>query len=179
MSREGNSRSVRVSSLSLFYPLHDEEENIEEAVRRALAILPAVAEEFEVILVDDGSRDRTGLIADRLAARDARVRAVHHSVNRGYGAALRSGLDACRHEWIFYTDGDNQFDLREISLLIPLRHGYDIVTGYRIESSGSVDPEVQRFDLQSRDPASLPTCRFATSIAPSSSIAPLSSRVSA
>jgi glycosyltransferase involved in cell wall biosynthesis len=143
VSQEENSRSLRIPSLSLFYPLHDEEENIEEAVRRALAILPGVADEFEVILVDDGSRDRTGLIADRLAARDPRVRVIHHPVNRGYGAALRSGFDACRHEWIFYTDGDNQFDLREISLFIPLRHSYEIVTGYRMNRR---DPWIRKFN---------------------------------
>lgn len=113
--------------------MHDEEGNIEEAVRRALEHLPRFADSFEIILVDDGSRDRTGEIADRIAADDSRVRVVHHPVNRGYGAALKSGIAACRHEWIFYTDGDNQFDLGEIARLLPFARNHEIVTGYRLD----------------------------------------------
>ena len=122
----------RLPRLSLFYPMYNEEANIEEAVRRALQTLPRYAEEFEVILVNDGSQDRTRELAEQLAAKDPRVRAVHHATNRGYGAALRSGISASRYEWIFYTDGDNQFDLDEIRLLLPLIGGADIVSGYRI-----------------------------------------------
>jgi glycosyltransferase involved in cell wall biosynthesis len=123
----------RLACLSLFYPMFNEEANIEEAARRALRILPKYADLFEVILVDDGSRDRTGAIADRLASADPRVRAIHHETNRGYGAALRSGISAARYDWIFYTDGDNQFDLEDLSLLLPLTRNHDCVTGYRVE----------------------------------------------
>ena len=122
----------RLPRLSLFYPMYNEEANIEEAVRRALEILPRYAEEFEVILVNDGSQDRTREIAERLVEKDPRVRAVHHATNQGYGAALRSGLAASRYEWIFYTDGDNQFDLDDLRLLLPLLRDADIVSGYRI-----------------------------------------------
>jgi glycosyltransferase involved in cell wall biosynthesis len=115
--------------------MYNEEENIAEAVRRALSILPRYTDRFEVILVNDGSKDKTGEIADSLAGGDDRIRAVHHPKNLGYGVALRSGLQACRYEWIFYTDGDNQFDLDEIRLLLPLRASYDIVTGYRMTRS--------------------------------------------
>ncbi|MBM3286443.1 MAG: glycosyltransferase family 2 protein [Candidatus Eisenbacteria bacterium] len=129
----------RLASLSLFYPMYNEEGNIELAAQRALEILPGVAEEFEIILVDDGSRDATGAIADRLAAGDPRIRAIHHPTNLGYGAALTSGIRASRFEWIFYTDGDNQFDLREIDLLLPLRHGHEIVSGFRIDRRDPVN----------------------------------------
>lgn len=132
----------RLSRLSLFYPMYNEEANIEEAVRRAVSILPRHADAFEVILVDDGSRDKTGAIADRLSEEDPRVRAVHHGVNRGYGAALRSGIDAARYDWIFYTDGDNQFDLEEIRLLLPLSRENDIVSGYRIRRQDSMNRKV-------------------------------------
>jgi len=124
---------TRLPSLSLFYPMFNEEENIEEAVDRALNVLPDCADEFEVIVVNDGSGDSTGSLADRIASKESQVRVVHHPTNRGYGAALRSGIAARRHEFIFYTDGDNQFDLGEIGLLIPLIADSDIVTGYRIE----------------------------------------------
>lgn len=125
--------SDRLPEISLFYPMFNEEANIEEAVRRAVTVLPRYADRFEVILVDDGSRDRTGGIADRLTADDPRVRVVHHACNRGYGAALRSGIAAGRFEWIFYTDGDNQFDLDDLRVLIPLARDHDIVSGYRID----------------------------------------------
>lgn len=128
----------RLPALSLFYPMHNEEGNVEEAVARALRILPRYADEFEVILVDDGSTDRTGALADALARRHPQVRAVHHPQNRGYGGALRSGIAACRHPWIFYTDGDNQFDLDELRLLLPFRHEHAVVTGYRIDRRDSL-----------------------------------------
>jgi glycosyltransferase involved in cell wall biosynthesis len=124
--------SGRLPRLSLFYPLYNEEGNVAEAARRALAILPRYADAFEVILVDDGSRDGTAAIADRLSADDPRIRVVHHPANRGYGAALRSGIAASRYEWVFYTDGDNQFDIGELGLLIPLADEHDIVSAYRI-----------------------------------------------
>lgn len=124
-----------IEELSLFYPMFNEEENIEEAVARARAVLPDLAGRYEIILVNDGSRDRTGELGDRLAAQYPEVRMVHHPVNRGYGAALKSGIGAARYAWIFYTDGDNQFDLTEIPLLLALRHEHEIVTGYRMDRS--------------------------------------------
>lgn len=135
-------RPDRLHSLSLFYPMYNEEGNIQEAVTRAIEILPRYADEFEVILVDDGSKDRTPELADSLAAGDARVRAVHHPQNRGYGAALRSGIAAARYPWIFYTDGDNQFDLEELRLLLPMRFENQIVTGYRIKRGDPVNRKV-------------------------------------
>ncbi len=120
-------------SLSVFFPMFNEEENAEESARRALAVLPGLVAEFEVILVNDGSRDRTGAIADELARRNPRVRAVHHSLNRGYGASLKSGLAAARHELVFFTDGDLQFDLGEIELLLREIEAADVIAGYRID----------------------------------------------
>jgi glycosyltransferase involved in cell wall biosynthesis len=99
-----------VAALSYFFPAHDEAENIEGLVDEALRALPAMAEVFEVIAVDDGSRDGTTAIADRLAAQHPGVvRVVHHPVNRGYGAALRSGFAAARFDHLAFTDGDRQF----------------------------------------------------------------------
>lgn len=122
----------RIPSLSLFYPMHNEEGNIDEAVRRALRVLPDHADRYEVILVDDGSRDRTGELADAWVSRHPDlVRAVHHETNRGYGGALQSGIRASRYDWIFYTDGDNQFDLEELPLLLAWSDRYEIVSGYR------------------------------------------------
>ena len=105
-------------------------------VAEALAELPALAQTFEVVVVDDGSRDGTGAIADRLAgAHPALVRVIHHERNRGYGAALRSGFGAARHPLICFTDGDRQFRVADIDrLLARMAAGDapDVVAGYRL-----------------------------------------------
>jgi glycosyltransferase involved in cell wall biosynthesis len=100
-----------------------------------------VSDRYEVIVVNDGSRDRTGAIADRLAAGNPCVRVVHHPVNRGYGAALRSGFAAAQYPLVVLADGDNQFDLGELSVLLRALGPFDIVSGYRITRH---DPAVRR-----------------------------------
>ena len=112
--------------------MYNEEANIEQAVTSALAVLAGLSDHYEVIVVNDGGRDRTGEIADRLAAANPHVRVVHHSVNRGYGAALRSGLAAARYPLVVLADGDNQFDLNELPILLRSVANSDIASGYRI-----------------------------------------------
>jgi glycosyltransferase involved in cell wall biosynthesis len=134
----------RVTRLSYFFPAHDEEANLEALVREALEALPALADTFEIIAVDDGSKDRTGEIADGLAAEHPGVvRVVHHPVNRGYGAALRSGFEASRYELLAFTDGDRQFRVADLGRLTarlaePDRPG--VVVGYRIRRA---DPPIR------------------------------------
>jgi glycosyltransferase involved in cell wall biosynthesis len=137
---------ARVPRLSYFFPAHDEAENIEALVQEALAGLGAIAERFEIIAVDDGSADGTGAIADRLAAEHPGVvRVVHHPRNRGYGAAVRSGLAAARFELICFTDGDRQFRIADLARLTARLVGAgapapDVVAGYRIDRA---DPAVR------------------------------------
>ena len=124
--------------LTFFFPAFNEEENVAETVRRALAeIGPLVGGSIEVLIVDDGSTDRTPALADDLAAADPRVR-VHHQANRGYGGALRAGFANAAGELIGFSDGDLQFDLSEMSRLLerlrdPSRPPVDAVIGYRIK----------------------------------------------
>jgi glycosyltransferase involved in cell wall biosynthesis len=118
--------------LSLVLPAHDEEANLEPVVRAALAALPGIVREFEIVVVDDGSGDGTPAIADRLVGEDARVRVVHHPRNRGYGAALRSGFAAARGDLIAFMDADRQFDVRDLARLASCADAYDVVAGYRI-----------------------------------------------
>jgi glycosyltransferase involved in cell wall biosynthesis len=134
----------RLARLSYFFPAHNEEANLEGLVEEALATLPALAETFEIVIVDDGSRDNTGRIADDLtAAHPGVVRAVHHPTNRGYGAALRSGFGVARYDHVAFTDGDRQFRVADLGRLIdrlaePDRP--DVVVGYRIKRA---DPLVR------------------------------------
>jgi glycosyltransferase involved in cell wall biosynthesis len=125
----------RVPELSYFFPAHDEAANVEALVDEALGSLPAIAERFEIVCVDDGSRDGTGAIADRLAAEHPDiVRVVHHPRNRGYGAAVRSGLAAARFPLICFTDGDRQFRVADLARLTDrlAATDADVVAGYRI-----------------------------------------------
>ncbi|HJP72070.1 MAG TPA: glycosyltransferase family 2 protein [Candidatus Limnocylindria bacterium] len=123
--------------LSFFFPAFNEEENVAETVRRALEeVGPLVGGSIEVLVVDDGSTDRTPELADALAEADPRVR-VHHQENRGYGGALRAGFGNSSGELIGFSDGDLQFDLSEMSRLLtrledPARP-VDAVIGYRIK----------------------------------------------
>ena len=119
---------ARLSGLSIFFPFHNEEENIERVVGAALEAAVAVTDDYEVIGVDDGSGDRTGEIGDRLAAE-----------NRGYGGALQSGFAAATKDYVFFSDGDGQFDLGELPKLVELIAGgeCDLALGYRVQRADS------------------------------------------
>jgi len=118
-------------ALSVFMPCYNEADNVERVTRRTADVLDGMVRDWEIILVNDGSADATGEIIDRLAAEDPRIRAVHHARNKGYGSALRSGFAAATKPYVFYTDGDGQFDIAEIDKLLELRDAADIVSGYR------------------------------------------------
>ncbi|MGO9450026.1 MAG: glycosyltransferase family 2 protein [Candidatus Binataceae bacterium] len=125
------SNIARVPGLSVFLPSHNEEANVERVVRGYLAELPNIADDYEVIVVNDGSRDRTGAIADRLAAENPHVRAVHHEVNRGYGGAVISGIRAAKMPYVLLSDGDGQFDPKDVARLTAFVPEYDVVVGRR------------------------------------------------
>jgi hypothetical protein len=122
-------------SLSLVLPAFNEEANIEAVVQHSLATIPAFVDRYEIIVVDDGSRDRTGEIVARLASGDDRVRLVSHGRNRGYGAALTSGFGVSTGDFVMFMDADRQFDIRDLRLLVPFAGEYDIVAGFRMERS--------------------------------------------
>ncbi|HEX8732291.1 MAG TPA: glycosyltransferase family 2 protein, partial [Ktedonobacterales bacterium] len=120
-------------SLSVILPAYNEEALIASTVRSVVETLSRWGLEFEVVVVNDGSRDRTREIIEALAARDRRIRPITHSVNRGYGAALVTGFESAENDLIFFMDSDGQFDIGELATFLPLEQQYDAVWGYRTD----------------------------------------------
>jgi glycosyltransferase involved in cell wall biosynthesis len=121
----------KVSELSVFFPFWNEQENIEAVVSKATAVLEKVADKWEIIMVDDGSSDKTLEIARNLAKQDSRLRAVAHEHNRGYGAALKTGFAQAKYNLVVFNDGDGQFDLGEVTKFLEKIENSDMVIGYR------------------------------------------------
>src|SRR6266576_55149 len=122
---------AKSKSLSVIFPSFNEDANIRSVVEDACRIIPKFAPVFEIVVVNDGSKDRTGEICDDLAMEFSDVRVVHHARNSGYGAALKTGIERARYDVIFFTNSDGQFDLREVATLLDKTDAYDIVAGYR------------------------------------------------
>lgn len=119
--------------LSVVLPAYNEEENIEEAIIQAISAAEDLPfNDYEVIVVDDGSIDGTGIILDRLKDSHEKLRVIHQATNKGYGAALRSGFTSAKGDLIFYTDSDLQFDVKELKNALPIIENHDIVVGFRI-----------------------------------------------
>lgn len=132
-------------SITIFFPCYNEEQNVARVAGEALQTAKQISDDFEIIIVNDGSKDRTGEIADRLAEQSPEIRVVHHEVNQGYGAALQSGFKNASKELVFYTDGDGQFKIEEINKLLPLIDKYDIVSGYRIKRQDALMRKVNAY----------------------------------
>src|SRR5258708_1665414 len=122
---------VKIKELSIFFPFWNEEENIEEVVEKAKKVAENVSQKWEIIMVDDGSNDKTLQIAEKLASKDERLHAVSYQPNRGYGAALTAGFANTQYEYVVFTDGDLQFDFSEVTKFIDKINKADIVIGYR------------------------------------------------
>lgn len=116
--------------LSVVLPCYNEGRNVARAVREAAHAASRLAATYEIVVVDDGSTDDTCQVAEALRTEVPEIRVVRHPVNRGYGSALRSGFRAARYEWVFYTDGDAQFDSRQL-LRVRDAIGKDVLAGYR------------------------------------------------
>ncbi len=122
-----------IKNLSVFFPLFNEEGNVETLVKKAIDVLETLKLEYEVILVNDGSTDGTGEAVEKLVSENPRIKAINHPKNLGYGEALKSGFYNAKYETIVYTDGDGQFDFSEITKFLEKIKDYDLVIGYRIK----------------------------------------------
>jgi glycosyltransferase involved in cell wall biosynthesis len=122
--------------ISLFFPAYNDEATVERVTEKCVAVLRELASDFEIVIVNDGSPDQSGAIADRMAIRHPAVRAVHHPVNQGYGKAFQTGLrEASQFEWVCSLDGDDQYDVRELHQIIRHLPNYDGVQSYRFRKT--------------------------------------------
>jgi glycosyltransferase involved in cell wall biosynthesis len=132
-------------SVSIVLPAYDEEPNIAQAVAEATATAERLFSQHEVIVVDDGSTDRTAAIVRELGTGDPRVRLVTHPANRGYGEALRSGFLAAGMDFVFFTDADLQFDMDELERFLPYAGTVDVVAGYRVNRQDTLIRRVNAY----------------------------------
>jgi len=142
-AEKGDSKKNAPGSISVFFPCYNEQDNVAATAGKAVEVLERLGLDYEVIIVDDGSTDDTGRIADSLAGQNSRIRVIHHHRNLGYGAALQSGFKAAAKELVFYTDGDGQFDINEMPQLLALMEDFDIVSCYRLNRQ---DPLLRKFN---------------------------------
>lgn len=121
----------KLPELSIFFPFWNEEKNVKKVVEDAIPIAKNVADKWEILMIDDGSSDKTSEEAKSIAKRYSNVKLISHRPNRGYGAALRSGLTNSQYKYVVFTDGDRQFDFSEVEKFISEIPNADIVIGYR------------------------------------------------
>ncbi len=120
-----------LSSLSVFFPVFNEEPNIEELIATVSSYLPKISKKYEIIVVNDGSVDNTAAVVAKLQKKYKNVRMVTHSENRGYGATLKTGIENAKYEWTFWMDSDLQFDIQSLNSFLPYVDTHGAIIGYR------------------------------------------------
>lgn len=138
----------KLPELSIFFPFWNEEKNVRQVVESAIPVANLVAEKWEILLIDDGSSDDTFKIGKELELEHKNVRAITHSPNRGYGAALKEGFEKSVYEYIVFTDGDRQFDFAQVSNLIEKIHDADMVIGFRKKRRDSMSRHILMYLLK-------------------------------
>jgi glycosyltransferase involved in cell wall biosynthesis len=117
--------------ISFFFPVYKDERTVRLVTEKAIKLFEEIANQYEVVIVDDASPDNAGEIADQLAREYPQVKVVHHEVNRGYGAALKSGIANTKYDWVCMVDGDNEYDILDLKRMLALRQHYGLIIGFR------------------------------------------------
>lgn len=125
--------------ISVVLPAYNEEKNIGPAIAKTDAFLKKKFKTYEIIVVNDGSRDSTESLVRSIMSKNKSIRLVNHKANQGYGTALRSGFSSSKGKLVFYTDSDNQYNIAELKNLLPFIEHYDIVAGFRLHHSDPVN----------------------------------------
>lgn len=128
----------KLPELSIFFPFWNEEKNVKNVVESAIPIAGEIASEWEILIIDDGSKDRTFEIGTDLSKKHKNIRVISHSPNRGYGAALREGFSNAKYKYVVFTDGDGQFDFGEVTKFVEKIGNSDMVIGYRKKRRDSI-----------------------------------------
>jgi glycosyltransferase involved in cell wall biosynthesis len=136
---------VKKPNISVFFPAYNEEANVGALCLKTASVLKRIANKWEVIAVNDGSKDRTAQVVETLHKKNKNIRVVNHVINQGYGAAVKTGFKSAKNDWIFFTDGDGQFDVEEMADFVPLLKDHDLVVGYRIQRADPLQRKLNAF----------------------------------
>jgi glycosyltransferase involved in cell wall biosynthesis len=117
--------------ITLFFPVYNDQFTIPIMVEKSIQVLNEIANKYEIIIINDGSPDKSGQVADELALNNTSVKVIHHPKNLGYGAAIQTGFKNARFEWICFTDGDDEYDVRDLKKMIKLKDYYDLIITFR------------------------------------------------
>jgi glycosyltransferase involved in cell wall biosynthesis len=117
--------------ITIFFPVYNDENTIANMTEKCINVLKEIASNFEVIIINDGSPDNSGAVADEMANKYEYVRVIHHPQNKGYGAAIKSGLENAQYEWVCFTDGDDEYDIEDLRKMIRLKDYYDLIITFR------------------------------------------------
>jgi len=124
---------MKIPAISVFFPAYNEAKNIKKTVTKAVKVLDKITRKWEIIVINDGSTDKTGQVVKKLIKESPRISMITHIPNKGYGAALKTGLYNCKYSWIVFTDADGQFDFTEIDQFLEKRDKADLIIGYRLQ----------------------------------------------
>lgn len=133
----------KLSSISFFCPAYHDENNLPKLIPVVFEFLNNISEKFEILIIEDGSPDETGKIAEGLAQKHSHVRVIHHPKNLGYGATLKDGFANAQYDYIIYTDGDNQYDVRESGPYLHLLNNADVLSGYAVKKATTFRRKLQ------------------------------------
>lgn len=123
----------KLSSLSIFFPAYNDERTVASLTSACIEVAKTLTDDYEILIVDDHSPDKTGEVADEMARQFKEVRVIHHAKNRGVGQTMIDGFTEAKKDYVFYTDGDAQYDVRELSRLAEYTRDYDVMIGYRLK----------------------------------------------
>jgi glycosyltransferase involved in cell wall biosynthesis len=117
--------------ISFFFPIYNDERTVRIVTEKAIRLFNEIANQYEIVIVDDASPDKAGEIADQLAREYPQVKVVHHETNRGYGAAVKSGIANTKYDWVCMVDGDDEYDILDLKRMLDLRQYYGLIIGFR------------------------------------------------